>query len=169
MSKLDLDSPIEVDISNDMYIEATDYVYTMHQAAVNNGCQSIMQYDMGNDIMGKVAELCFEEVLQQWQVKYEHRDVYGQADDFDFKINNQIIDVKSSTKFNLNIAHQHLKKSTGIYVFMHIDTTNNKAYFMGWIEAKRVKKHKLVEAKNPYVCIHWRKLNDPNDLLGVFD
>lgn len=162
---LPLNSPIIINIDNDMIWKATEYVHKMHLLAKLNGCRSIMKYNFENDVQGKLAELCFEKILKQWNINYKTEVTMGGSDRFDFLINDKIIiDVKSSVKPKLNIAWQHLLKDTKYFIFIRMDLPNNRALFCGWIENSRAKNRKVHKAVNPYISIHWRKLNNPNDL-----
>jgi len=75
--------------------------------------------------IGTIGQLVFKKYLETNKIEFEFQLQYGKYDDYDFKINNQIIEVKSSGYKNPD----EWMKLNGIYNASQLEQAIAKEYF----------------------------------------
>lgn len=114
--------------------------------------------------LGSVGEVVLIDYYKNKGVKFED----GQNYDYDFKINNYKIDVKTQSlkykpkpNFTCHIPNFNIKQDCDFYAFMFINLETNDAYCEGMIRKKdwklvsKLKKQGEMGRIKPFKCDTW--------------
>lgn len=159
------------------HLDFSDLLIKARQQAekmVGNGLYSRFGYSFDQRIekamLGSLGELGFEALLNQKNIPYQ-KDQAGfenrNSDDFDFRINGKLFDIKvakkttpkpPSTNWTYGYPQQQHPEKKDIIVIGWVDFTQHQIGFFGWITGKAISQFPVV-TKNSFAGYHYQTPN----------
>jgi len=112
-----------------------------------------------NRTIGQIGQLAFKKYLQQQQIPFEEDQAIGRSDQYDFKINDKLFDIKTNVRkksiqhikgnFKLLLLKKQLGKHADYYIWILLNQEDiyhiNKAYIVGFLNKEQLQKYATVQ------------------------